>query len=173
MVTLFAFFGTYEEAAQAVLELVRGGGPLEEINAIAQDYVARDKMDLKSGSANVGVTEIPDGLDKLLGGKRAENLRDGGTVLAGGTLAGELVNLVKSTGRTAGMGGRAPATLEEAFKALGVPADRAAAYVQGIRGGGVLVFVRAADEQASEVSSVLQANKGRDIAAAGRRTASA
>jgi hypothetical protein len=173
MVTLFVRFDTYAEAARAVLELVRGGIPLDEINAVAQDYVVRDKMNLKSGRASVGVTEIPDGLDKLLGGKRSENLRDGGTVLAGGKLAGELVNLVKSTGRTAGKGGRAPATLEEAFKTMGVPAERAAAYVQAIRVGGVIVFVRAAEEQASEVSSTLQANKGRDMAAAGRRTAPA
>jgi hypothetical protein len=166
MITIFAFFTKYEEAGAAVRNLVHEGIAFEEFNAIVQDYVVKDKMGPVGGKANVVVTEIPDGLDKMLGGHRSETVRDAGVVLTAGQLAGEVVSLATSSGGTAaGLGG--------ALEIMGVPAGKAERYAAGIRGGGVLVFVRTVEEKASQVSSVFAAHHGQDFAAAGRRAAPA
>jgi hypothetical protein len=164
MITIFALFSRYEEARDGVRDLVHKGVGLEQINAVVQDYVAKDKMGLIVGKANVEVTEIRDGLDKLVGGHRPESIRDVGVIMAAGTLAGELVSLAKSPGR-------ASSSLRGALELLGVPAAKATSYADGIREGGVLVFVRVEEEKGSEVSSVLTGHHGQNLAGVGRRTA--
>lgn len=157
MKIIFALFSRYDQADEAMKELLHKKFREEEMNAVAQDYVVKDRMKIKTGGANVSVTEIPPGLDRLMGGQQAVTVNDVGQVFAAGDLATEFT----ATGNIAGRAGEG---LGPALEHFNIPAETSAAYVDGIKSGGVLFWIRTEDERAAEASSILDSHKGGNMA---------
>lgn len=162
MKTVFAAFSAWEDARAADDDLLNRGFPEEETNAIAQEDVAKEHMELRMKRVNPEPTETVSrvnvyGLDRLLAGEHPIRTPDAGNVFAGGVLATEIAKVGAIGGPTSGLQG--------SLVDFDIPPDVAGAYVDTIKGGGVLLFLRTADERAPEAGEVMRARKGMYIGA--------
>jgi hypothetical protein len=144
--TIFALFDGYAEARVAVEELRNQGFRVDAMNAIILADVGRGAMDVNASEALGGRTLH--GLDRMLATEHPVHLPPVGAVLA----AGELANfIVASAGSPDAEAGLVPALVD-----FGIPQDTAEAYQRGLIDGGLLFWIRAEDERASEVRGIVQ-----------------
>ncbi len=160
MRTVFALFKDYDNARDAVGEMEDKGISLDEMNAIAPDYVAKSHMDVNLREIKVDVSgkfgrEVR-GLARLIGGKQAVRISDIGDVYAAGKIAGILAR--GNCEPVYSCNGLKPALID-----MDIPEDIAETYSTGIKGGGVLVFVRSEDDRAPEVAGVMRTHKGEGV----------
>jgi hypothetical protein len=161
MKVIFALFDNYDDAAEAVDTLLQKGFNENEMNAVVLAEVAKGAMNLNLKTVAVEISnEVGErrvyGLERLLGGKRPANLPDLGEVYAAGNEATILA---------------ATATIPDAadgFKAalaeFAMPEALVDAYQEGIKNGGLLFWLRASDEGASEAAQALREQKASQVA---------
>ena len=157
MKTYFGLIKDYAEADAAVRALLEGGFDLDKINVVLLEIIAKNSM-------NVGLDQIKadkseqfgqpgaHGLDGLLGGERAVTVPDVGRIYA----AGELANLLTNT---ASIPGAANGGLKGALIDFNLSAEAAEYFLEGVKAGGLLFFIRTADERASDAAGILRAHK--------------
>ena len=158
MRTIFALFDNLENARAAVRELLAKGTDREAFNAILLEQVARDELDVNFRTVDVDVTDkvgavTEFGLDRLLGGEQAVNIPRVGEVLAAGELATILAKTASDPDAAAG-------SLVRALEDFDVSKPLAKAYMEAIKAGSLLLFLRVEDEEVPEASAVLHANQG-------------
>jgi L-alanine-DL-glutamate epimerase-like enolase superfamily enzyme len=161
MRTIFACFQNYEDASAAVEELLQKHFEEGKMNAIVQDYVAKGHMDVNLSKVDVAVTDkigekTARGLDQLIGGEKGVYIPDVGTVYA----AGDTATIVAET---AAKPGAADGGLKGALVDFRVPEDLAETYRAGIKGGGVLFWIRADDDRGSEAAEILRSHKAEHV----------
>lgn len=157
MKVVFGLLESYAQAAQVVGELLERGLSASEMNAILLAEVRdRQEIDREVAAAAAG-EELPgpqmSGLDRLVGTQQAVRTADAGEIVAGGDVA----TIVAGTATAPGEVSR---RLADALADVNVPEELAGRYVEGIRGGGVLLWVRSPDERSAEVENVLRAARG-------------
>ena len=163
MQTIFALFDDYPQAHEAVEALLGQGFSEEDMNAIALEPTAKENMGVDLHKVNVQKSDEIDGqkvhgLVRLFGGEQPVHVDGVGDLLAGGELATLLTTHAASTGTAA-------APLRNALQEFGVPQDLAADFHAGIVAGGVLLWIRTADERAPAASSALNAQNGKHVGA--------
>lgn len=166
MRTVTALFDSFDHAASAVRSLRDAGIESADISIVANRLVepATDDEPAEEGAAaGAGVGAVAGGGAGLLAGLGTIAVPGIGPVLAGGWLLATAVGALAG----AAVGGAAGGLLG-ALANAGVPEAEAHVYAEGVRRGGTLVSVRAADERAETVAAILRSADGVDIDA--RRT---
>lgn len=148
MQTVFSFFENYTDASGAINTLVDHGFDRNEMNAVVERQTARNASEELDG----GIT----GLDALLSGQQPVRVPDLGEVYAAGSLAtllarGSSLPQVDDSG------------LKTALQEFAVPEPVAEKFTAGVRHGGVLFFLRTADEQAAQAAEVLRSYGGMHV----------
>jgi uncharacterized membrane protein len=137
--TVTAFYETYATAQSAVADLLHHDIRREDIRILVQEALAKDGVRIAEEDTNGVAAGV--GIGAALGGV-------GGLVL-GLTAFPLLAALVG-----AGVGGAA-GSIMGLLAEMGLPEDEAQYYAAGVRRGGVLVTVHAADDVAERAASVL------------------
>ena len=161
MKTIVGLFDSYREAEATVRDLDHAGYGRDHISIVA-GKAARDKAEdaargdgktegATSGAVIGGVAGGAAGLIASLAGLAIPGI---GPVLA----AGPLVATLTGAGVGAVAGG-----LVGALTSAGVPDEHARYYEEGVRRGGTLVTVVAADEQAERVMEIMNRHQPVDI----------
>jgi uncharacterized protein (TIGR02271 family) len=159
MTTYIGLYDDMETAQDVVQDLVDAGFSRENISLVANDasgeyasYVNAADEDVSSGEG-AGFGAVVGGLVGL-----GVALIPGiGPVLAAGPLAAALM---------AGVGAAAGAVtggVTAGLIDLGVPAEDAEYYAEGIRRGGILVTAHAADSSADQVQSIMESHNPIDL----------
>lgn len=166
MKTVVAIFDRIEDARYAVEDLVDSGIQRDNISLIARDVEGHYGTQLEGRQTTAGEDV----------GQAAAGGAAGGAVLGG--LAGVLVGLGALTipgigpavaagpiisGLTGAAVGAAAGGLLGALVEWGIPEEEAEYYAEGVRRGGTLVAVRAADEDAEDVVDLLESYDPVDI----------
>lgn len=150
MKTIFGLFRTYPEAEPAVHELLHRRFKPEQMNVLVQSGAADVHPHAEPARPQADVAErLGIGLDTMLAPKRPVTVPGVGNVYAAGTLAGLVV-------KTAALPGAAGDGLQAALVDLGVPADVARTYADGVGRGGVLFWIRVDDEEAPKAANMLR-----------------
>ena len=172
--TVVALYDTLTEARAAIDDLVASGFDRQNISLVANasdeqvqrnfdergEYRAADDMDAdgnyagEGAATGAGVGAAIGGVGGLLVGLGLLTIPGVGPALAAGPLASTLVG--------AGVGGVAGGLLG-ALVGAGVPEDEANRYAEGVRRGGTLVMVNAADERADEAAAILDRHAAVDV----------
>ncbi|HVY51433.1 MAG TPA: hypothetical protein VHA07_07700 [Devosia sp.] len=166
MRTVTALFDAYDHAAAAVRSLRDAGVASADISLVANrmaEEAARDGGAEARAAAAAGAGALAGGGAGLIAGLGSVAIPGIGPVIAGGWLLASAVGAVAG----AAVGGAAGGLLG-ALANAGVPEEEAHVYAEGVRRGGTLVSVRAADERAETVAAILGSAQGVDIDA--RRT---
>lgn len=156
MRTVFGLFSTYEDARDAVVELLDNRIDRWDIHAVMQKLAAENATAEQDRSRVKVEKSIPvtgselRGLDRMIAGMKAVRLPEVGEVYAAGDLASHLVRTAMTS--TNGAGGSMKAALVDA----GIGAAHAAAIQKGLSAGGVLVMARVADERAPEAGEIMR-----------------
>jgi hypothetical protein len=159
--TIFALLQDYSEARTAVHELRHSGFAQSDLNLI----VLVSAVDNYSGTTPARVE--PDtaerlggeaaGLDGMLAGRPTTNLPDVGRAY----VVGELATMVAKAAMRPGLAeGAFPTALSE----IGVPAATARPYADGVRRGGLLLWLNVDDERAGRAAEVLRLRHGEYVA---------
>jgi len=143
-------FDNMSDAHQAVQELTNAGFTADDISIVASN--ASGEYDTTSGSeaaegAGAGATggAVAGGLVGLFVGLGALAIPGIGPVVAAGTLATALGSTAVGAGIGAAAGG-----LVGGLVGAGIPEDDANIYAEGVRRGGALVTVQAADDTTAD-----------------------
>jgi hypothetical protein len=175
--TVIGLFDRFGEAQSAVEDLMRYGVRREDISLVARDEhgdLTREREVGASGTAEGAGAGAVGG--SLVGGALGLLVGTGllvipglGPVLAAGPLAAGIGTIAAAAGATAiGAGlGAAAGGLLGGLMGAGVPEEEAHAYLEGVRRGGTLLSVHAADTEADDVREILLRNGAVDI---GRRS---
>jgi hypothetical protein len=149
--TVTALYENYPKANSAVQDLVNHDFQRDDISLMAQEALTKDDVRLLEEAMSGVPTGL--GLGAAIGvvgglvlGLSALTIPGIGPVIVGGTLIAALVG--------AGVGVAAGGIIG-ALVDMGVPDEEAHYYAEGVRRGGVLVMVRAADDVAERAASVL------------------
>jgi hypothetical protein len=175
--TVIGLFDSFDEAQRAVDDLLRFGVRRDDISLVARDEHgdmsrAREVGDTgaaeSAGAGAVGGSLVGGALG-LLVGTGLLIIPGIGPVLAAGPLAAGIGTIAAAAGATAlGAGlGAAAGGLLGGLLGAGVPEDEAQAYVEGVRRGGTLLSVQAADVEADDVREIMIRNGAVDM---GRRS---
>ena len=184
MRTIAGLYNRFEDAQAAVRDLLDAGFDKNQIDLIARDtkgqysrYFNKGNRDTyqtetlgttkdmgtttdqgsnvgEGTAAGAGIGAVLGGLGGLLLGLGTLAIPGIGPVLAAGPIVGTLVG----AGAGAVTGG-----IIGALVGLGIPEEHAHAYAEGIRRGGTLVVVRAADENADKAIDILRQYNPVDI----------
>jgi uncharacterized protein (TIGR02271 family) len=157
--------GLYEDvntAQQVVQELVDSGFERDNISIVAQNSttttetgeMAYADSDDVSAAEGAGVGALGGGVLGLLAGLGALAIPGIGPVVAAGPLIGALTGAVAG-----GVTGGLTAGLIDS----GIPEEEAGYYAEGVRRGGTLVSVQAADERASDAAAIMNRYGAVDI----------
>ncbi len=161
MRTITALFDTYEHAASAVRAVRDAGIDSADISLVANNVAGDIDADVdaeEGAAAGAGVGAVAGGGAGLLAGLGALAVPGIGPVIAGGWL------LATTFGALAGAAvGGAAGGLLGALANAGVPEEEAHVYAEGVRRGGTLVSVRAADDRADSIAAILRHADGVDI----------
>ena len=165
--TVTRLFDSYSDAERAVRALEHAGVPSGEISLLANNTsglhdgrlvrsadAARAANDAGLGAAAGGVIG---GVGGLLAGLGMLAIPGIGPVVAAGWLASTAVGAVAGA-----VAGGAAGGLVGALTRNGVSEADAQVYAEGVRRGGVLVSVRAPDDEAGRVAELLDHYKGVD-----------
>ncbi|MHB0857598.1 MAG: hypothetical protein ACYC5M_08520 [Anaerolineae bacterium] len=152
MKTTFALFGTYDEAREAIDQLVAQGLGEEQMNAIVLSDVAREHMDVNREKVKIRMTDAVGertvlGLAAMLGGEQPVQVPEMGRVLAAGDEATILTKHATNPGAASGF--------REALLDF-MAEDVADAYLAGVKSGGILYWIRSEDDRAGEVANILR-----------------
>lgn len=153
-------FDSYDEASSAVRELEASGVPHSDISIVANN--ADNRMTTTTGTDTMSATD-PDAPATGAGtGASVGTLVGGGAGLLAGLgmlaipgvgpviAAGWLVATLTGAGVGAAAGG-----LLGSLVGAGVPEEHAHVYAEGVRRGGTLVTVRAAEGQGTQAETIL------------------
>lgn len=156
MKTIVGLYDNMTDAQQVVQALTAANFERDRISLVLQDragdyssQLGRDATPTETGNdigAGVATGAVVGGLGGLLIGLSALAIPGIGPVVAAGPLVAGLVGA--SVG--AAVGG-----LVGALASVGVPEEQAHYYVEGVRRGGALVTVEAADDEADEVADIM------------------
>ena len=175
--TIIGLFDTFGEAQSAVEDLMRFGIARDGISLVSRDEQRSAEYEREIGAASGAAEGAGAGAvgGSLVGGALGLLVGTGllvipgiGPVLAAGPLAGAIGTITAAAGATAlGAGiGAAAGGLLGGLMGAGVPEEDARAYVEGVRRGGTLLTVNAADVEADDVREIMLRNGAIDI---GRR----
>jgi hypothetical protein len=162
--TIVGLYDQFSQAQEAVRELVEGGIPRENISMVANDAKGEYASKLQTGTeetgdnaeVGAGLGAVTGGIAGMLLGAAALAVPGIGPVLA----AGPLVTAIGGAGLGALAGGVIGALTE-----AGVSREDADIYVEGVRRGGTLVTVYAADEEANMIAEVMNRHRPVDVQA--------
>jgi hypothetical protein len=172
--TVTRLFDSYGDAERAVMELERAGVPHSEISLIAsrgvrdpENRTLGDRVDAGDRAADgagkgASAGGVIGGVGGLLAGLGIMAIPGLGPVVAAGWLASTAVGVVAG----AAVGGAAGGLIGALTRA-GVSEADAHVYAEGVRRGGTLVSVRAADDAAGRIASLLDQYSGVDANARG------
>jgi len=158
METLFALFEEYEDAREALDELIDRGFPEGEMNVVVQEEIAKNYMEVSleevevKATKEVGEKEIR-GLDAMLGTERPIDVPGIGEVLGAGVLA---TAITKAAMASIG-------TFADALTDFDVDHETARAYEAGVENEGLLFWTRVSEDRAPEAGEVLQEQHGQRI----------
>ena len=157
--TVTALYENYPTANSVVEDLVKHGFQRDDISIMAQEALTKDDIRVPeeetSGTAiGAGVGAAIGGAGGLIIGLSALAIPGIGPIIAAGPLVAALVG--------AGVGAAAGGLIG-ALTDIGVPEEEAHYYAEGVRRGGVLVTVHAADDTAERVASVLATHHPIDL----------
>jgi stress response protein YsnF len=157
--TIAALFDNHAEAHKAVQDLVDHGFSRDDISVMAHDEAGSDGYTTTdegpSGLAQgAGIGAALGGIGGLVIGLTALAIPGVGPVIAAGPLAAALLG--------AGVGA-ATGGLIGALTDMGIPEEHAQYYGEGVRRGGVLVTVAAADAKADQAASILSRHHPIDL----------
>ncbi|MEJ2032255.1 MAG: hypothetical protein P8Y63_04295 [Deltaproteobacteria bacterium] len=156
MEAIYGLFGNYEQARTAVALLLDHRFRPESMNVIVQDYVVKDWLRGQLGRVSVLASELKPGLDRIMVGERALNIPDVGQVFAAGAEATTLAKAASlAESRSEG--------LEATMMDFGLPEEVAADSVAGLRGGGVIFWVKSDDARAPDAAVILKEHKARHV----------
>ena len=162
MRTITALFDDYDHAASAVRALRDIGVDSADISIVANntagEITAPHEETTEGATAGAGVGAVAGGGAGLLAGLGTLAVPGIGPVVAGGWLLATAVGALAG----AAVGGAAGGLLG-ALANAGVPEADAHVYAEGVRRGGALVSVRAADERADAIAALLGQAPGVDI----------
>lgn len=158
MKTVFALFWDLQTAQLAVKNLLRDGFVEEQMNAIAQELVAKeleitDPKTMVLKTDQLGPKKIS-GLPSLFAGKKGISISDVGRVLASGTIAVEL-----SGGAAVQPHGGLKLMLQE----FSIPEEIADTYIRGLMAGGVLFCLRIEDIMQGKAIQLLKKFEGDQV----------
>ena len=165
MKTVVGLFEYYQDAERAVNELNTRGFGKTDISIAARDRTVQEQVGggrevavaESAGAGAIGGTAVG-GIAGLLVGIGALAIPGVGPVLA----AGPLLTAIGSTAAGAGIG-TATGGMIGALVGLGIPEEEANFYAEGVKRGGVLVFVGASDERAAEAQEILRRANAADV----------
>jgi uncharacterized membrane protein len=155
-------FDSFAVARNAVVELKNAGVDADNLTVIANN--ADEAYDLEKDAADdvstgAGIGAAVGGAGGLLTGLGLIAIPGVGPVVAAGWLVSTLTGAVAGAAAGAAIGG-----LVSAFTEAGVSEEEAEILAEHVRRGGAVVCVRADDDQADEVRSIIQRNKSIDLA---------
>lgn len=161
MKTYFGLIKDYYQGDAAVEALLQRGFEQDQINVVLLEHVAKNSMEAGLNSIKVDKSEEHGqpgmhGLDDLLGGEQAVTIPDVGRVYAAGQLANLLTNI-------AAMPGVADGGLKAALLEFNLSPDAAEFFMEGVRDGGLLFFIRTEDERAREAAEILRTHKAEQV----------
>jgi len=163
MQTVFCLFRNINAAQTAVEQLMGMRYSKNDLNIIVQAQSAKNALEVTSRASNIPVTgdgnqEKNHALSAMLRGNQPVPVPCSGKVLS----VGELANvLIKSAAGSAT--GQSPSDLDWALKDFGIPKKTAESFTEGIKGGGLLLFVRTRDEDAADVAGALRKQSGENF----------
>jgi hypothetical protein len=167
MKTVTGLFDNYDDANDAVGELVAAGVSRDDISIVANNATGWHKGDEteagEDAAAGAGVGAVVGGAGGLLTGLGLMAIPGVGPVVAAGWLAATAVGAVGG----AVVGGAAGGIIG-AMTEAGVPENDAHVYAEGVRRGGTMVTARVEDDLAANAEQILRQYRSADIAA--RRT---
>ena len=152
MKTVYALFRTYDQAEAAVQELLHQGFDLQDMNVIVQDSVARARTGSKAAVSRPG--QMPPGLDRMLSGEQGINAPDTGSIYAAGQRAKILAHAAASPGSP---------DLRHQLMEFGIGTETAQAYLDGIKGGGLLFWMVADDDHAHDAGEIVEEHHGAHV----------
>jgi stress response protein YsnF len=154
MKTLVALYDELEEARDAIEDLVDAGFDRDDISLVAYDpegkyadFLEAEEGDETDMEDSVGFGAVVGTLGGLVVSIATLGIPGIGPVLTAGTLGATLL----SAGVGAAAGGLIGALVE-----AGIPDEEAEMYAEGVRRGGTLVVLDAADERAGEAADILE-----------------
>ena len=165
--TIVGLFDTFAQAQRVVDELMKAGLDRSDISLVSRQQgdgttTAVETTDASTVSDAVGAGAIGGGVIGgtlgLLVGIGALVIPGIGPVIAAGPLAAALGSTALGAGIGAAAGG-----LIGALVGAGVPEEEAHVYAEGVRRGGTLVTVNAADTMANQVYSIMRGAGAVDI----------
>lgn len=161
MKTLFAQFEQYADAQAAVDHLLNAGFTVDEMNVIVQTQVIKNELDVNQSTMHVDVTDkigeqTLHGLAGLLSGRQPVRTTQVGAVYA----VGELATVVSHTAAGADNTGN---DMQSILVEFGVPAETAARYIDNLRNGSLLFWLRAEDERAGLAGDALRTHQGQHM----------
>jgi hypothetical protein len=161
MEAIFGCFNVYEEARGAVQLLIEHRFREEAMNAIAADYVIRDRFRGRLDRVHTMTAELESGLDRLLTREKPLSVSDAGDIYAAGDEATTLA-------RAASLAESRLGGLAAALENFGMPREIAMDCVRIIKGGGVLFWLKAADDRVADAANILREHKASHVASYGR-----
>jgi hypothetical protein len=148
--TLTGLYDTYDEAKRTVSDLEAAGIPHSDISIVASNAEG-----VHSGAGTgAGVGAIVGGGAGLLAGLGIMAIPGLGPVVAAGWLAATLVGAVAGAAGGGLIGG---------LVSSGVSEKDAHVYAEGVRRGGSLVTVRAADNKVETARTILKTHRAVDV----------
>jgi hypothetical protein len=157
MEAVFGCFDNFEQARDTVELLIEHRFREESMNAIAADYVVKDRFRGRLDRMNTLAGGLKPGLDRLFAGERPIEISDAGIVFAAGDEATTLA-------RAASMAESRLDGLAAALESLGMPKAIAADCLRIIKGGGVLFWLKADDRRVADAANILREHKARYVA---------
>ena len=160
MKTVFALFTEIDNAKEAVYRLLSLGFEEKQINAVIQETVAKDFLDIRRHEVTVEKTDAlgskeKSGLESLLGGRQAVKTPDCGNIYA----AGESAAILAKTAAAFSEGGG----IKNALQDFDISSERAQFYRSGITRGGILLWIRTDDNRAGEIITTIEQYKAQRI----------
>jgi hypothetical protein len=152
MRTTFALISKYEDAKHLVDQLIDKNIDKDSINIIAQKSAVENSWDVNQRTVDVDVTKAVgkkkvEGLDEMLGRQRPVRTTSAGELYAAGEMAHVIAKTVAAPGEIG--------SLKDALVDFGLEDQAAEQLSDGVQSGGLLIFIRAEDEDSAMVRSVL------------------
>ncbi len=168
--TVVGLFENFDEAQRVVQDLIDNGFRRDNVSVVASDTEGRHSQRYRAvgegerseaaegaGFGATGGTAVG-GVIGLLVGIGALTIPGIGPVLA----AGPLLTAIGTTALGAGLGAAAGG-LVGALVGAGIPEQEAGSYAEGVRRGGALVIVQAADMMVERAYAIMQRHGAVDI----------
>jgi hypothetical protein len=154
MKAVICLFTNIDKARLAAETLILSGFPLEQMNVIVQETIAKNKLFISDHSLNLkeNKEKYPlTGLEHLLGGKQSFQTPDAGPVLCAGS---EAINTVKAALYKPDQG------LKFALSEFHISEANAEYFRNGVKEGGLLLWIRTDDPKAGEVVKAMEYRNG-------------